>query len=138
MASGVLYPGRLGRSKRMTQSANPVQVKNLGLAERWASILGGAALVSAGVKKGSKGGTLFAILGGDLIYSGLTGYSSLYSALGFAPRVESQGRSVSVPYQQGIRVDKAVTINKSREELYTFWRNLENLPRFMRHLHSVT
>ena len=54
----------------MKHSANPVQVKNLGLTERWASILGGAALVSAGVKKGSKGGTLFAILGGDLIYSG--------------------------------------------------------------------
>jgi uncharacterized membrane protein len=30
-----------------------------------------------------------------------------------------------------------VTINKPIEELYRFWRNLENLPRFMRHLDSV-
>lgn len=36
-----------------------------------------------------------------------------------------------------IRVEKSVTINKSPEELYRFWRNFENLPRFMNHLQSV-
>jgi uncharacterized membrane protein len=34
-------------------------------------------------------------------------------------------------------VDAAVTINRPPEELYRFWRNLENLPRFMRHIQSV-
>jgi uncharacterized membrane protein len=29
-------------------------------------------------------------------------------------------------------------INKAPEELYRFWRNFENLPRFMNHLESVT
>ena len=37
----------------------------------------------------------------------------------------------------GIRVTKAITINASPEEAYAFWRNLENLPRFMAHLESV-
>jgi len=119
-------------------STNPVQVKNLGLAERWASILGGAALVSYGVKKRSTHGTLLAILGGDLIYRGTTGFSVLYRALGIAPPEEFLGRSVSIPYQQGIRVDKSITINKPREEVFAFWRNLENLPRFMQHVHSVS
>ncbi len=32
---------------------------------------------------------------------------------------------------------KSVTIQKSPEELYRYWRNLENLPRFMNHLESV-
>jgi uncharacterized membrane protein len=118
--------------------ANPVQVKNLGLVERWASVLGGAALVSYGVKKRSQGGTLLAMLGGDLIYRGTTGYSALYRALGIAPLEKSLGRSVSVPYQQGIRVDKFITIDKPREVVFAFWRNLENLPRFMRHVHSLT
>jgi len=118
--------------------ANPVQVKNLGLVERWASVLGGAALVSYGVKKRSQGGTLLAMLGGDLIYRGTTGYSPLYRALGIAPLEKSLGRSVSIPYQQGIRVDKSITIDKPREQVYTFWRNLENLPQFMRHVHSLT
>jgi uncharacterized membrane protein len=31
-----------------------------------------------------------------------------------------------------------VTINRSPEEIYRFWRNLENLPQFMNHLKSVT
>jgi len=30
-----------------------------------------------------------------------------------------------------------VTINSTPEKLYTFWRNFENLPRFMNHLKSV-
>lgn len=32
---------------------------------------------------------------------------------------------------------RSLTINKSPEEVYTFWRNFENLPRFMRHLEWV-
>ncbi len=31
-----------------------------------------------------------------------------------------------------------MTIDKAPEELYRFWRNFENLPRFMQHLQSVT
>ena len=36
-----------------------------------------------------------------------------------------------------IRVHKAVTVAKSAEEAYGFWRELEQLPRFMAHLESV-
>jgi len=35
------------------------------------------------------------------------------------------------------KVTRSVTINRSREEVYRFWRALENLPRFMYHLESV-
>jgi uncharacterized membrane protein len=34
-------------------------------------------------------------------------------------------------------VAKSVTIKRSPEELYTFWRNFENLPQFMYHLEEV-
>ena len=37
----------------------------------------------------------------------------------------------------GNQVEKSVTINKTPEEIYRFWSNLENLPRFMKHLESV-
>jgi uncharacterized membrane protein len=40
--------------------------------------------------------------------------------------------------QGSLRVRKSITINKSPEELYAFWRDFENLPRFMGHLESVT
>ncbi len=36
-----------------------------------------------------------------------------------------------------IRVRKSIMVNKSPEELYRFWRDFQNLPRFMRHLESV-
>jgi uncharacterized membrane protein len=43
----------------------------------------------------------------------------------------------TVPYRKGVRIDKTVTVNKPRFEVYSFWRNLENLPVFMRHLERV-
>jgi uncharacterized membrane protein len=39
---------------------------------------------------------------------------------------------------QNIKVEKTVTIDKPAAELYSFWRRLENLPRFTRHLQDVT
>jgi uncharacterized membrane protein len=39
--------------------------------------------------------------------------------------------------ESGIHVRKSVTINRSSEELYRFWRDLQNLPLFMSHLESV-
>jgi uncharacterized membrane protein len=36
-----------------------------------------------------------------------------------------------------IRLAQSVTINRSPEEIYRFWRDLQNLPRFMKHLESV-
>jgi uncharacterized membrane protein len=36
-----------------------------------------------------------------------------------------------------IRLSQAVTINRSPEEIYRFWRDFQNLPRFMKHLESV-
>jgi uncharacterized membrane protein len=36
-----------------------------------------------------------------------------------------------------MQVKHAITINRASEELYQFWRDLQNLPRFMTHLESV-
>jgi uncharacterized membrane protein len=38
---------------------------------------------------------------------------------------------------QSLKVAKTVTINKPADELYRFWHNFENLPRFMKHLKDV-
>ncbi|MGL4609914.1 MAG: SRPBCC family protein [Trueperaceae bacterium] len=40
-------------------------------------------------------------------------------------------------YQTGIRAANSVTIMKSPEELYNYWRKLENLPKIMSHLETV-
>jgi uncharacterized membrane protein len=36
-----------------------------------------------------------------------------------------------------VLIGRSVTINRPREELYAFWRDFTNLPRFMRNVHSV-
>ncbi|HLP26549.1 MAG TPA: SRPBCC family protein, partial [Acidobacteriota bacterium] len=51
------------------------------------------------------------------------------------PRSRS-GSRVSVPDNKGVKVVRAVTIRRPAAELYEFWRNVENLPRIIRH--SVT
>ena len=38
---------------------------------------------------------------------------------------------------RGINVKRTVTVNRPVAEVYSFWRNFENLPRFMTHLESV-
>jgi uncharacterized membrane protein len=37
----------------------------------------------------------------------------------------------------GKKTVSSVTVNRAAGELFEFWRNLENLPRFMKHLESV-
>ena len=38
----------------------------------------------------------------------------------------------------GIHVEEAVTVNRPASEVFRFWRNFENLPRFMNHLRAVS
>ena len=39
--------------------------------------------------------------------------------------------------ETGIRLSRSITVNRSPEDTYRFWRNFENFPRFMAHLESV-
>jgi uncharacterized membrane protein len=116
---------------------------NVGEMERWASAIGGGALAVYGVSRllsgGALSGAVLALVGGSLIYRGTTGHCNLYQAAGINTAESSASNPVvSVSADRGIKVEKSVTINKSPEELYSFWRRFENLPRFMNHLESVT
>jgi uncharacterized membrane protein len=46
-------------------------------------------------------------------------------------------RSVSVAYGRGVRVEKSITVDAAPATVYAFWRNFENLPRFMHNLDRV-
>ena len=114
---------------------------NVSQNERIASVVGGSALALYGVTRRSWGGLLLAVLGGGLIYRGATGHCDICEAMGRntaeADQTEAPDVSQSTADSKGIWVEKSVTINKSPEELYRFWRRFENLPRFMEHLESV-
>jgi uncharacterized membrane protein len=113
-----------------------MQNQNVSNPERWLSVVAGAALAAFGLKRRSVKGLAIASIGGGLLWRGATGHCAVYESLG----VDTNGndeRQVSVPYGRGIRVEKSVTVNAPAEQIYTFWRNFENLPRFMEHLERV-
>ena len=53
-----------------------------------------------------------------------------------AQRLASDAHA-GVAADHGITVQQRVTVNRPPEEVYAFWRNFENLPRFMQHLEEV-
>jgi uncharacterized membrane protein len=65
------------------------------------------------------------------------------TAHGDAPLSAAKNPDVEAAADLGARkgdvlVGRTVTIDRPREELYAFWRDFNNLPRFMHHIRSVT
>ncbi|HYZ84314.1 MAG TPA: SRPBCC family protein [Bryobacteraceae bacterium] len=114
---------------------------NVSEPERWASIAGGITLAAWGLSRRNNTGLGLAALGGALAWRGYTGHCPFYQALGVNTacrgRMRGTGTHASVPYELGIRVDQSMHIQKPAEELYRFWRKLDNLPKFMKHLTRV-
>jgi uncharacterized membrane protein len=105
--------------------------------ERVASAVGGGALLLYGLSRGNLGGLALALVGGAVLYRGVTGHCHTYQLFGINT-AEHHPPATSVPSRHGVKVERSITIQRKPEELYRFWRNLENLPRFMTHLESVT
>jgi uncharacterized membrane protein len=121
---------------------------NVGRAERVGSVALGAALVGLGIRRRDPAGLVAALFGSYFVTRGATGRCPVYRALGVstgdadavlrpAPREDVTGRAATVNARKAIKVERSVTIEKPRAELFAFWRNFENLPRFMEHLVSV-
>lgn len=112
---------------------------NVGDAERWLSVLAGGALIAVGLRRGRAEGAVGALAGAALLHRGVTGHCHLYGALGVdtSERGRVEGALAKLPANTALHVERAFTINRSPEELYGFWRQLSNLPRFMDHLERV-
>lgn len=110
---------------------------NVGRTERLVSGAAGLALALASLRGRRLRGLLLPIAGG-LVVRAVTGRCPVNRALGRnTARQDRVGRAASLGQGEGIRVEQAVTINRPPEEVFAFWRNFENLPRFMDHLESV-
>lgn len=111
---------------------------NVGTAERWLSGVAAATLAAYGIRQGrwAKRGLVLP-LAGALLGRALTGRCPVNRALGRNSADDRVSPVASLGRGEGIRVEQAVRVARPAEELYRFWRNLENLPRFMDHLESV-
>jgi uncharacterized membrane protein len=105
------------------------QNMNVGYNERLASVVGGPLLALYGLARGAPAGLALAAAGGMLLYRGWTGHCPIYSTLGVSTAKQAAGP---------LHVEKSITINRPADELYMFWRDFTNLPRFMKHLDAVT
>ena len=58
----------------------------------------------------------------------------------FAEKTDIRGRAVqpSLKSGKGLKMEKAITIDRTPDEIYLFWRHFENLSRFIEHVQSVT
>ena len=133
--SGALEPSPLDSSYRATVAPSPPP--NVAADERWISALAGGGLVLAGLGRQSIGGLALAAVGGSLVYRGFSGHCMVYEALG-VNRAGFANPALGVRAQHGYRHEKTLLIDRSPEELYRFWRRLENLPQVMQHLVSVS
>ncbi len=92
----------------------------------------GAFLLSSGLNNLTSHpikGLIRTMLGGVLLYRGVSGHCPVYDSL---------GKTKGVGHTPAINIRTGLIVNKPKEEVYAFWRRLENLPLFMKHLAAVT
>jgi len=118
--------------------SGPSSDVNVGRNERIISAAAGGILALLGLSRRSLPGLGLAALGGALIYRGISGRCLGYQLMNVDTSEQPHGPMTSVPAGKGIKIEESIVIQAPREELFRFWRRLDNLPRFMRHLESVT
>ncbi len=119
-----------------TEYAGAPGGRNISDVEKWLSIAAGTGLALYGLSRRKTAGWVLTALGGMLIQRGATGHCHTYEMLGLNTADGDDTRR-ALGGRAGTHVEESVTINRPVEELYRFWRNLENLPQFMHHLESV-
>jgi uncharacterized membrane protein len=105
--------------------------------ENWGAATMGTALMAYGISRRSVPGVLLAISAIPLAYRGLAGeWPPPLGAL--VANGYSGNTRTALSGRRGIHVREAVRIERPLQEVYRFWRQLENLPRFMTNLARVT
>lgn len=102
---------------------------NVNTPERVVSVVSGAFLLFAGIRsvvKNPVAGFLGLASGGTLLLRGISGHCPIYKAIG----ADSTKPEV-------INIKQHFRVSQPKEEVYQFWRKLENLPLFMQHIESV-
>ncbi|HEX5830522.1 MAG TPA: SRPBCC family protein [Gemmatimonadaceae bacterium] len=131
------------RERGASERASGGAAVNVGRAERLASTLGGVALVAYGARRRGIRGAALAATGIALAQRGVTGHSAVYQRLGVSTAGgpeglrRQHGPNAVLQASRAVRVERAVIVARTRDELYAWWRDPANMPRVMRHVHSV-
>lgn len=104
---------------------------NVDWQERVLSAGVGGYLLAAGLRNLTRKpikGVIQTVLGGFLVYRGSSGNCPVYSSI---------GKTSDATHATSVNIRTSMTVNKPRHEVFQFWRRLENLPKFMKHLLTV-
>jgi uncharacterized membrane protein len=107
---------------------------NISATGRLASTIAGAALSAVGVHRSNRA---LGLMGAGLIARGLSGWCPVTAAVRIDSRGDREPTRRHLGGRHGVMVEDAITIYRPIDEVYSYWRNLENLPRFMDHLEQV-
>jgi uncharacterized membrane protein len=94
----------------------------------WPAIVGGGLLTWAGLKRRSVGRMVLAGLGTGLLYRGLQTFR--------APSTSGLGRRKIKP-SQAVKIEDSIIVHRRHEDLFQYWRQLDNLPRFMDEIQTI-
>ena len=105
---------------------------NISKTERWASALMGAAFAAAGYQQRNRA---LGIAGFALLGRGASGFCPVSAAVG--RDTAGNDTRARLSGARGVNVEAAVKIYRPQQEVYAYWRTLENLAKFMDHLVEV-
>ena len=108
---------------------------NVGPVQRGASVVAGTALVVLSLRRRTLGGALLALAGADLLYRGATGYCHVLAALGIDTAGGNNGGGAA---PAAIEIQRSITIQQPREEVYRRWRDPESQPLVWSHVAEIT
>lgn len=109
--------------------------RNLQPAERAASAAAGAALSVAALRSRGLPAVALGLAGGLLLMRGATGSGPLLRFAGPGP--DDRAAAKAAGWATASIVSRAVTINAPRDEIYRYFRDFTNLPRFMENVRSI-
>lgn len=107
--------------------------RNVNDLERLVSVAAGAALIWLGSRERRSRG--LAATGVGLLARGVAGYCPVNALLGRSTDRSDTRRALGG--ERGVHVYERVMIDRPAIELFRFWRDFSNLPRFMEHLDEV-
>jgi uncharacterized membrane protein len=98
--------------------------------ERWASLAAATAVIAYGFSRRSTPGVALAVAAAPLAYRGVVGKWPFEN--GYADDTRS-----ALSGSRGIHVRESIRLERPVNEVYAFWRHLENLPHVLTHLEHV-
>ena len=107
---------------------------NISATGRWVSTVAGAALAAVGFQRSNRA---LGLLGAGLVARGVSGWCPVTAAVERDSHWDTEPTRRHLGGSGGVIVEDAITIYRPIDDVYSYWRNLENLPRFMDHLEEV-